>query len=107
MITVDIIRDRDNDYAGFIFEGHANYSESGKDIVCAAVSALVLNCINSIEALTDDGKLLDITTDEDEGIIKCIFKDKISDRSVLLVESLILGIKGISQSYGDCYLKFM
>lgn len=39
---------------GFIIEGHAGYAEPGKDIVCAAVSALSQTCVMSIENLTDD-----------------------------------------------------
>ena len=35
-------------------QGHAGYAEPGQDIVCAAVSALVINTINAIEAFTED-----------------------------------------------------
>ena len=34
--------------------GHAGYAEPGKDIVCAAVTALVQTMVHSIKALTDD-----------------------------------------------------
>ncbi|MEE1514378.1 MAG: ribosomal-processing cysteine protease Prp [Christensenellaceae bacterium] len=39
---------------GFIITGHAGYAEPGKDIVCAAVSALLQAFIASIEELTHD-----------------------------------------------------
>ena len=39
---------------GFIITGHAGYAEPGKDIVCAAVSALVQAFIASVEELTQD-----------------------------------------------------
>ena len=39
---------------GFIITGHAGYAEPGKDIVCAAVSALTQAFIASIEELTQD-----------------------------------------------------
>lgn len=32
-------------------EGHANYDNSGKDIVCSAVSALTIGAVNSTEIL--------------------------------------------------------
>ncbi|WP_245530498.1 ribosomal-processing cysteine protease Prp [Pseudothermotoga thermarum] len=32
---------KDGNYVGFSAVGHTNYAEKGKDIVCAAVSALV------------------------------------------------------------------
>ena len=48
MIVVDV------DTAGIKVTGHAGYAEEGKDIVCAAVSVLAQNLIQSIEALTGD-----------------------------------------------------
>ena len=39
---------------GISVKGHAHYAEPGKDIVCAAVSILVQNLIQSIEELTPD-----------------------------------------------------
>ena len=38
-----------DDIRGFLSAGHAGYAESGSDIVCAAVSALLVNCANAIE----------------------------------------------------------
>ena len=35
-------------------KGHAEYAERGWDIVCAAVSALTQNLVDSIESLTED-----------------------------------------------------
>ena len=44
---------------GFHVEGHAGYADYGQDIVCSAVSVLVINCINSIDELTDASVLLE------------------------------------------------
>ena len=54
MINVSIYKNADNLITGFKLSGHAQYSEYGTDIVCAAVSALVINTINSIEQFTSD-----------------------------------------------------
>ena len=43
--------------------GHANRSVNGQDIVCAAISALTCNLINSMEELTDNR----IRADTDSG----------------------------------------
>ena len=43
-------------YNGLTIDGHANFAEQGKDIVCAAVSVLAQTLIASIEELTDDDK---------------------------------------------------
>ena len=46
MIKATIYKTGRHEYAGFDISGHAEYSESGSDIVCAAVSAIVINTIN-------------------------------------------------------------
>ena len=56
MIKVTIYKTERQEYAGFDMEGHAGYAEAGEDIVCAGVSALVINALNSIERFTDDEK---------------------------------------------------
>ena len=54
MIQITVYKNKKHEYVGFDTEGHADFSESGQDIVCAAVSALVINLVNSIERLTSD-----------------------------------------------------
>lgn len=39
MVTVKIHKDKDI-YTGYEIEGHAQYAESGKDIVCASISLI-------------------------------------------------------------------
>ena len=52
---------------GFRTEGHAEYAEYGQDIVCAAVSILVMNTMESIRLLSSD--VFDYEEDEDNDII--------------------------------------
>ena len=47
MITVEI-RKSNGEYVGFSSKGHAGYADEGYDIICAAVSVLTVNTINSI-----------------------------------------------------------
>ena len=42
MIQVNILRDRNEVVKGIDINGHAGYAEYGQDVICAAVSALVL-----------------------------------------------------------------
>jgi uncharacterized protein YsxB (DUF464 family) len=95
-VTFDI---RDKSLIGFEFSGHAGYAESGKDIVCAGVSSLVLNMINSVEEFCEDKYMLDI--DEDMGHVKFSFVDNPSYNAILLINSLELGIKGIEKTYSQ------
>ncbi len=95
MINVTFYKDSSHDYKGFKFCGHAGYAESGKDIVCAAVSVLVINFINSVEALTDDK--FNLKQDENKGLIDFDFSGDISNESKVLMNSLVLGISEIQK----------
>ena len=53
MITIKV-RKKNGSYEEFISKGHAGYAEEGQEIICAAVSALVINTVNSLEQLTKD-----------------------------------------------------
>lgn len=72
---------------GITIEGHAGYTEAGKDIVCAGVTALVQGLIRSIEGLTSDQIQYDITL----GRADIYFKN-LSEAGKLLVDSFFLGI---------------
>ena len=104
MINVTIFKDSSDEYRGFSLVGHAGYAESGSDIVCAAVSMLSTNTVNSVENLTDDE--ITCNVDEDTGLLTMSFCGKtISNESKLLVDSLILGLESVRESYGDTYIK--
>ena len=93
MIEFTVYR-KDGIYRGIRCTGHAGYGEEGTDILCAAVSALVTNTVNSIDLLTDD---LVEDVEAEEGILKCSFPEGLSDRGALLMESLLLGLKQIGE----------
>ena len=52
MTTVTLLSEQEQ-YYGFSCEGHADYAESGSDIVCAAVSALTATCVNALESVAN------------------------------------------------------
>ena len=89
-------------YTGFTCEGHAGYAEEGQDIICSAVSALTINTVNSIDALTEDA--FSVEQSEDGGYLKLMLTEIPSDRTVLLMDSLVLGMKNILEAYGEDYL---
>ena len=66
MIQVIVKKQKEN-IIGFHVEGHSGYASHGSDIICAAVSILTINCINSIEEFCGDEYTLD--TDEQKGLI--------------------------------------
>ena len=69
MIKVTIYQSSEGEILGFAIQGHAGYAESGSDIVCAAVSVLAQNTVNSIEQFTQDGFSADVDEEEKEDCI--------------------------------------
>jgi uncharacterized protein YsxB (DUF464 family) len=102
MTTVIIKKTVDGIYKGFTCMGHSGFERRGKDIVCASISVLVINTINSMEELA--GEDMDITTNEETGFINCPFKNPLSDKGELLMDSMILGLSQIAEQCGDKYL---
>ena len=96
MIRVTIYKTGRHNFAGFDISGHAGYAEQGEDIVCAAVSALVITTVNSIERFTDDET--SCVTDEDTGSIEFRFINTPSHDAGLLLDSMILGLEEIEDS---------
>ena len=103
MITVEI-RKNDQGYTGFSSRGHAGYAEEGFDIVCSAVTALVVNTINSIEKFTEDP----FKGEAADGLVRWKFqKTPVSKETELLMDSLVLGLEYIQESYGKKYIKII
>ena len=90
MITVKICKNHDGDITEFETRGHAGYDDSGKDIVCAAVSMLVINTINSIEAFTDTDMEVESRSDEDDALISAKVTGHMSDKTAVLLKALEL-----------------
>lgn len=101
MTTVRIWQDK-NKTKAFEAYGHSGYSFSGTDIVCAAISILVSNTINSLEVLCKEK--MNVETDEKKGLMRCVFLQVPSDKSQLLVDSMVLGLQQIHEEYGNKYI---
>ena len=103
MTKITIFRNHDGEYLGFDCLGHAGYADEGEDIVCAGISVLVINTINSIEKLTD--VIPKVSSDEETGMISCrIEKYKRKDIQLLL-QSLSIGLLSIQETYGQEFIK--
>lgn len=85
--------------------GHAGFARSGNDIVCAAISVLVINTLNSIEELANEEIIVE--SDEKEGYIECHFPDEINEKTKLLMDSMVMGLKEIRRNYGKKYFELI
>lgn len=97
MTKIRFYHNNQGEILGFQTIGHAGYAEYGEDIVCAGVSALVLNTVNSIETLTADRLITE--TDEVKGIIRTKFSGRRSREGQLLMQSLRLGVLELEAEY--------
>jgi uncharacterized protein YsxB (DUF464 family) len=103
MVKIRLYVSEENEYIGFQMKGHAGFAESGKDIVCAAVSVLVINMINSIETFTKDIFQCDIHKTKD--VVSFRFQeDQVSPQARLLMDSCVMGLYAIQDEYGKNYL---
>ncbi len=110
MTTITIYKKSNQEYKGFVCMGHADYAKSflfrkQPDILCASISVLVINTINSLEELTGEKENMSVDTNEETGFIKCDFTAPINEKSALLLDSMVFGLINISESYGEQYLQ--
>ena len=92
---------QNGEYKSVISEGHAEFAESGDDIVCSAVSVLLINTANSLESFTDSL----LGSDSDDGVLTIVLKDMIDEKAKVLMDSLKLGLETVRDEYGEDYLQ--
>lgn len=103
MIKVTVCRNKEGCISKVSLSGHAGFAEEGSDIVCAAVSMLVLNTVNAIEEFTDTG----FRCEADEGMggfLEISFSDISEDAdhdACLLLKCMAKGLLDLEQEYGD------
>ena len=104
MTQITFYKTTSGEYKGFTCDGHAGFADYGEDIVCAAISVLVINTINSLEQIT--GEQMQVETDEDAGMIGCRFVNQpLKETSKAIMDSLVLGLSQIKKQYGKKYCK--
>ena len=84
--------------ASLSVSGHAGTNVAGKDLVCAAVSAICFGALNAIEDIDND---FDYEVDQEEANIRLAPKGAISDHDETVLETLIIQLKTIEASYPE------
>ena len=86
---------KDNRYLSLEVSGHAEYDESGKDLICASVSSIVFGFMNALDALNEDVQIKQLTN-------KITIKVH-SDSNIIqdYLELDMTQLKTIEESYGD------
>ncbi len=73
--------------------GHANFAKKGKDIVCSAVSAIVIGGLNALK----NPKSFEIYIDDDKGIINIESKDNVSEHDYEVLETILIQLKTVEE----------
>jgi uncharacterized protein YsxB (DUF464 family) len=103
MTTVVIRRNQKKEYLSFTCMGHAGFAKGKQDILCAAISILVINTVNTLEELA--GEKLRVSQNEETGFIQCEFLEKLQEKSAFLLDAMVFGLKNLKSEYGDKYLQ--
>lgn len=106
MIEGIFYKDKRGNIGGYRISGHSRYDVHGRDIVCAAVSALAqTTLIALVEVCEIDQDTLAYQVDEEKGIIDVRLPDVLGEDTGIKVETVLrtleIGIKSIIESYPD------
>ncbi|MBX6350245.1 MAG: ribosomal-processing cysteine protease Prp [Clostridia bacterium] len=101
MIRVLVERDEAGELTLLEVEGHAGFAPRGRDIVCAAVSALVGTAVLGLERVGAPFEL-----EEREGFTRIRLGPGAADldarrRAADLLEAVVLGLRAIEADYGQ------
>ena len=88
MIKVEVTKDT------ISINGHAMYDDYGKDIVCAAVSSIIMTSVESIASF--DEKSIDVNESTDKLIITINKHDMITDK---LINTMINLLQEVAKKY--------
>ena len=99
MIKV-LIKYQSDKFQSLEVSGHANSDIYGKDLVCAAVSAVTVGGLNAIQNINS----FDVTVKE--GLVTIKAKKEISNHDEIVIETIITGLKTIAEDNKD-FVKIM
>lgn len=103
MVRVEVRRNPADQIIGFSAVGHADSAPYGSDVVCAAVSVLVITTVN---ALTD---LVGVNPDairqgksgRMEFLLPVGIDERQSEHVQLLLEAMVMGLGQVAQEHGE------
>ena len=81
---------------GFECKGHSGYAEAGRDIVCAAISALTTACVNALETVAGVVPAVEIG----EARMK-VSLDKGNRDAQIVFRTILQGLSDIASEYPD------
>jgi uncharacterized protein YsxB (DUF464 family) len=97
MIKATFYKDSEKgSFFGFNIKGHSGYAESGSDIVCAAISSMVMLFVNTAEGAL--GVPFDFESDEESALMDFRFKAE-SEFAIKSLMCFYECVKSVSEDY--------
>lgn len=95
MITVRIARAGDR-IASYSVSGHSRYAEHGRDIICAAVSAVTQTALGGLQEVAGlDPK---VVVDDDQGFLSVdLGSDVTNDAAQVILATMVAGLRAIAE----------
>ena len=97
MIRIRFTQNRNGQLSGFCVRGHAQFAESGRDIVCAAVSSAVYMAANTVTEVLG----LSPEISECDGKLSLSLSEKEVSAARTVLEGLRLHLQALCEQYPD------
>ena len=100
MIKITLYHFKDGALKGFLIKGHSGSAESGRDIICSAVSSaayLTANTLTEIAGVTAEA-------DVGDGFMKFVIADDFKEQSQIVLKGFELHLKQLEEQYHE-YVK--
>ncbi|MTH52991.1 ribosomal-processing cysteine protease Prp [Bacillus mangrovi] len=103
MINVTVNRSSSGAIQSFSMSGHAEFDDTGKDLVCAGASCVAFGSINAVHALTGIDPVIE--TDQKNGYLSFQWPESASgeafEKGQLLLEGMLVSMRTIEEQYGE------
>ncbi len=101
MIVLTLKLTESGNYAGFTVKGHSGSAPRGKDIICAAVSAITQSALIGLDEVANIPNTYTIS----DGFIKCELPDNIDEakaqKAQVILQTMHLGVQSIREQYPE------
>ncbi|MBO8427193.1 MAG: ribosomal-processing cysteine protease Prp [Firmicutes bacterium] len=87
-----------NDSIELLIEGHALFGEYGKDVICGAVSSIVIGGLNALNDISNFDVVIK------EGFVKVQSKNKISEEDKIVINTILIQLETIEEKFPN-YIK--
>ena len=102
MIRVAFLKGEDK-LIGFEAKGHADYAEYGSDIVCSAVSGILITAVRGLQKVAEASPKT--SSNEETGYLKAVIEPTLEAEKLMkaqvILETARLGLLGIMKQYPD------